>query len=175
MIRPLTKKDREGLIRLLRSTKNFTEDEIFVADELIDVVLNKPDQRDYYARVETAPEADDLTVSGFIVIGPKAATAGTWYLYWLAVDPLYQGMGAAQRLHRWAESFVRARDGYWFITETSSQSSYERARRFYLKQGFCLLAQIHDYYKPSDDLLIYGKRFHDRAPDAGTAQVSTTK
>jgi ribosomal protein S18 acetylase RimI-like enzyme len=79
-------------------------------------------------------------------------------MYWIAVHPDFQGRGIAQELDGFAMQFVRERGGYLIIAETSSQPSYERTRAFYLKQSYELLAQIPDYYKPGDDLIIFGKK-----------------
>jgi hypothetical protein len=43
------------------------------------------------------------------------------------------------------------------VAETSSQPKYENTRRFYLKCDYLEVARIRDYYKPGDDLVVYGK------------------
>ena len=154
-VRAFQSGDRERVIALLRATKNFSEAEILVAEELIDIVIDRPEQLDYYAYVaETSG-----SVAGFLLLGPTPATTGTYDMYWIAVHPEHQGMGIAQMLDGYAEHFVRERGGYWLIAETSSQPSYERTRAFYQKQRYEQLARIPDYYKPGDDLIIFGKRF----------------
>ena len=157
MIRPIAREDRESVLDLLRATNNFTAAELAVADELINIVVSQPLQKDYFAFVEVVDARAGRCV-GMFVTGPTPATEGTWQLYWIAVHPLYHGTGAAQALEKYAEAFVRRRGGYWLLAETSSQVSYERARAFYRKRGYVELAQIPDYYKPLDNLLIYGKR-----------------
>ncbi len=158
IIRPLEKQDRAAIVHLLRATHRFSKVEIAIAQELIDIILNNPAQKDYYAFVQEVQD-EPLRPAGFLLLGPTPATAGTWHLYWIAVDPDYQGTGLAQALDRHAESFLRERGGYWLIAETSSQPGYERTRAFYRKQGYAELARIADYYKPSDDLILFGKRF----------------
>lgn len=158
MIRQLEARDREEVLSLLRVTDNFTEAELAVAEEVIDVVLGQPNQRDYFAFVEDLDQRPDAQVGGFLVIGPTPATVGTWDLYWIAAHPSLQGKGVAQALHHCAESFVRSRRGYWLLAETSSQPGYARARGFYLKQQYVELARIADYYRLSDDMILYGKR-----------------
>ena len=154
MIRSLQSDDREAVLELVRATKNFSDEEAAIAKELIDIVVEQPDQKDYYAYVAE----EDGTVAGFLLLGPTPATVATYDMYWIAVHPEYQGKGIAQALDRYADEFVLSREGYWLIAETSSQPSYERTRGFYEKQGYSKLATIPDYYKPSDDLIIYGKR-----------------
>ena len=157
MIRPIERQDREPLLGLLQATGNFTTAEVAIAAELIDIVINKPDQNDYYGFVhDREPGA-----GGLVILGPVPATTGSWHMYWIAVHPDFQGTGIAQKLDQWAESFVRSRSAYWLLAETSGQPSYERTRAFYRKQGYREVARIPDYYKPSDDLIIFGKRLKE--------------
>jgi ribosomal protein S18 acetylase RimI-like enzyme len=157
MIRPLERQDREFVLDVLRATHNFSAPELAVAEELLSIVLSQPLQKDYFAFVEVSETPFPQCV-GMFVIGPTPATQGTWHLYWIAVHPRYHGTGAAQALEKYAEAFARARGGYLLLVETSTDVTYERARAFYRKQGYAELAQIPDYYKPLDHLLIYGKR-----------------
>ena len=154
MIRELRAEDKQSVIELVRATKNFSDAEIQIAEELIDIVTTNPEQRDYYAYVAEA----DGRVAGFLLLGPTPATTGTYDMYWIASHPDFYGRGIAQELDEYAKSFVKERDGYWIIAETSSQPSYERTRAFYEKQKYDQLARIPDYYKPGDDLIIFGKR-----------------
>jgi len=160
MIRSIQTSDRPHLIELLEATGNFTAAEVAIAAELIDIVLHKPDQQDYYAFAEE----HENRIAGLLILGPVPASTGSWNMYWIAVHPEFQGTGIAQSLDRSAESFVRSRAAYWIIAETSGQPSYERTRAFYRKQGYQVLAQIPDYYKPSDDLVIFGKRLREDTP-----------
>lgn len=157
-IRPLAPTDCEAVDGLLRATGNFIEAELAIAHQLMEIFLNEPEQTDYCAFVAEASEADGKRVVGFLILGPTEATVGTWDLYWIAVVPDYYGTGVAQALDDYAEAMVRERNGYWLISQTSGQPSYERTQAFYRKQGYRLLARIPDYYAPADDLLIFGKR-----------------
>jgi hypothetical protein len=47
--------------------------------------------------------------------------------------------------------------GRLIIAETSSQARYEKTRLFYLHHGYSEMARIGDYYRPGDDLVVYGK------------------
>lgn len=154
MIRGLVQTDREEVISLLRATKNFSEAEIAIAKELIDICIEKADQNDYYAFVAEVKDR----VAGFLLLGPTPATTGTYDMYWIATHPDFQGQGTAQTLDEFAVHFVKERGGYLLIAETSSQTGYERTRAFYKKQRYETLAIIADYYKPGDDLIIFGKR-----------------
>lgn len=154
MIRPLSGSDRSPVMDLLRATHSFCRRELDIAAELMDAVVDNPGQEDYYAFV--AEQAEQ--VRGLLILGPVPATAGTWDMYWIAVHPDFHGTGIAQSLERWAESMVAEHGGYWLLAETSSQPGYQRTRAFYAKQGYAVLARIPDYYKPADDLIVFGKR-----------------
>ena len=154
MIRELRSDDRQSVLELVQATGNFSEPEIAIAKELIDICVEQPDQKDYYAYVAV----DNQRIAGFLLLGPTPATAGTYDMYWIAVHPDFQGHGIAQELDAYAVGFVRTRRGYWLLAETSSGLNYERTRAFYIKQGYSLLTRIADYYKPGDDLMVFGKR-----------------
>jgi ribosomal protein S18 acetylase RimI-like enzyme len=158
MIRPLIENDRKPVIDLLRATGNFNAAELAIADELMGIVISQPGQRDYWSFVIEMVRNGHAVIAGFLVIGPVPATVGSWHMYWIAVDPSKYGTGIARSLERYAEDFVRRRGGYWLLAETSSQPSYERAHGFYRRQGYQTLARIPDYYKRSDDLILFGKR-----------------
>ena len=64
---------------------------------------------------------------------------------------------SARELLRFAEEHIRAKGGRLLIAETSSTPKYEKTRAFYERKGFERRACIKDYYKPGDDLIIYGK------------------
>ncbi len=154
MIRTYQRDDKQSVLDLVRATKNFSDDEVAIAEELIDICVDQPDQKDYYAYVNIL----DGRVAGFLLLGPTPATTGTYDMYWIAVHPDFQGQGIAQALDTFAVAFVRERNGYLIIAETSSQPSYERTRGFYTKQDYQLMSRIPDYYKPGDDLMVFGKR-----------------
>ena len=152
-IRPLDPSDRAPLLALIRATGVFNEEEIAIALELIDIVLGQPSQRDYVIRV--CEEHGNVT--GYYCIGPTPATVGTFDLYWIAVDPALHGRGIGSRLMRHAEEYVRGARGRLIILETSSRPLYEPTRRFYASNGYTQLARIAGYYRPDDDLVVFGK------------------
>ncbi|HTX20226.1 MAG TPA: GNAT family N-acetyltransferase [Bacteroidota bacterium] len=153
-IRPLRREDREPIERLLRETDVFSEEEIGVAMELVGVYLDDPNQKDY----ELFSSVDDGGVlSGYVCLGPTPATQGTFDLYWIAVTPSEQARGVGTKLLGFVEGLLRSRGGRLLVAETSSTPKYDKTRAFYEKKGFAQNARIKDYYKPGDDLVIYGK------------------
>ena len=153
-IREFHREDREPVRSILEETAVFTGEEISIALELIDIYLNDQNQEDYYLFTAT-DEADNVV--GYVCVGPAPLTCGTFDLYWIVVKPSIQGCGVGRRLMEKAEEFVLERNGRLLIAETSSQHSYEPTRMFYLKNNYGEISRIKDYYKPADDLVVFGK------------------
>lgn len=154
LIRKFLQEDKEKLKKLLAETQTFTADEINVAIELVDIYLTNHQQKDYdiYSAVD-----DKQNLLGYICIGPTPLTYGTYDLYWIAVDPDYQGKGIGKKLLSFAENKVKQNNGRLIVIETSSQEKYRNTVKFYETAGYKLLSRIKDYYKIGDDLLVYGK------------------
>lgn len=152
-IRELRASDREPLKRVLVATRVFTDDEIDIALELIDIVLTDPQQEDYEIAVY---DAGDGPV-GYTCIGPTPGTDGTYDLYWIAVDPALHSRGVGRALDAHVEETVRSRDGRLIVAETSSTPRYDATRMFYQRRGYNECARITDYYRKGDDLVVYGK------------------
>ena len=153
-MRELRRDDVGAIEKLLRATDAFNQAEIEVALELIDIVLNDPQQQDYAVRVaETNGQ-----VSGYILYGQVPMTTGNFEVYWIAVDPAVQGHGVGRDLIRHVEDVLRAENGRMICLETSSQPSYARTRVFYEKAGFVEESCIQHFYKPGDHRLTYVKR-----------------
>lgn len=152
-IRPLRREDRSPISAIVRATGVFTEDEHAIALELVDAVLDRPDQRDYIINVYES----DGHVRGYYCVGPTPATLATYDLYWIAVDPVLHGSGVGTRLNAHAEETIRSRGGSLIIVETSSRPAYDATRAFYAGKEYEELARVRSYYRPGDDLVVYGK------------------
>ncbi|MGQ9800170.1 MAG: GNAT family N-acetyltransferase [Candidatus Saccharicenans sp.] len=155
----MAKDDRQAVLDLIRATGFFTTPEMQVAEELIDIYLNNPEQRDYYIVVT---ENEQGQVTGYMTYGPTPLTEGTWDLYWIAVAPATQGRGYGQQLVSWLESEVRKHQGRLVLIETSSQPKYQPTRKFYEKLGYTEIARIRDFYRPGDDRVVFGKYFRSK-------------
>ncbi len=156
MIRLMKKADRETVLNLIQETDMFTKEEIGVAEELIDIYLDRPEQKDYTIIVT---ENDDHRVVGYLCFGPTPLTYGTYDLYWMAVSPQEQGRGYGKQMVHWLENRVKEEKGRLIIIETSSQPKYEPTRQFYLRLDYQEVARIAGFYKPGDDRVIYAKYF----------------
>jgi ribosomal protein S18 acetylase RimI-like enzyme len=154
MIRPMMKADRGAVLDLIRETGFFRPDEVVIAEELIDITLGQPDQRDY----DIVVVEDEGKVAGYMTWGPTPLAIGTYDLYWMAVSPKAQGRGHGKALVRWLEGRVAELGGRLIVIETSSTPHYEPTRKFYLGLGYRETARIPDFYQSGDDRVIYTKR-----------------
>ena len=153
-IRPMLKKDKPALMRILRDTPEFKPVEVVVAEELIDAYLDDPVASDYYVLIAESGSA----LAGYICYGPTPLTEGTWDVYWMATAREKRGQGIGGALLAAAEEKIKQAQGRLVVIETSSIPSYEKTVRFYLGQGYAIIASIPDFYAPGDGKLMLLKR-----------------
>jgi ribosomal protein S18 acetylase RimI-like enzyme len=153
-IRPITKQDRQPVLEVVHSTGMFTQEEEKVATEVIDLYLNKPDQHDYIIEVV---ENEQGAIAGYVCYGSRPMAEGVVDLYWLAIHPGKHRQGYGKALVQWLEKTVNEKKGRLILIETSSKDKYAPTRHFYQRLGYVENARIRDFYRPGDDLLIYGK------------------
>jgi ribosomal protein S18 acetylase RimI-like enzyme len=153
-IRPITARDRQGILDLLVSTSAFQEHEMTVAMELVDTALNKPGQEDYHPYVLE----DDGSLVAYACFGRNPMTRFTYDLYWLATHNDRMRQGHAQALFRFVEQEIKRRGGRLLVIETSSKDSYGGSRQFYDRVGCEFAARLPDFYDVGDDRVIYFKR-----------------
>lgn len=152
-IRPLKSGDRNALENILKGTGNFNDEEINVAMELIDITINNSGQKDYIVDVFE----DNGSAAGYICYGRRPMTAGTYDLYWIAVNPMIHGKGIGSRLISNMEKELVKQDARLVLIETSGKPDYEGERAFYEKNGYAIQTIIKDFYRYGDDLYIYHK------------------
>lgn len=153
-LRSLHADDRRPIRDLLRRTGHFTEQEIDIALELADAVLNKTDP-DYRFVVA---EYSGASVAGYGCWGAAPLTQGTYDIYWIAVSPELQGQGVGSRILTHMESRIAEHGGRLILIETSSSDLYRNTCAFYIRRGYVLESRIKDFYKIGDDKIIYAKR-----------------
>jgi ribosomal protein S18 acetylase RimI-like enzyme len=156
MIRPMEARDKDAVVGLVRATGFFTEPEVAVAEELMDISLGRPEKGDYRVVVV---ENEAKGIAGYMTWGPTPLAEDAYDLYWMAVAPAEQGKGRGKELVRWLEAEVARRDGRVIIIETSSQPKYHGTRRFYIDLGYKEVARVPDFYRAGDDRVIYAKYF----------------
>ncbi len=152
MIRNLVEDDREKIKNILIDTNNFNDEEINIAMELINIYINDDSQKDYEIFVD-----DENGIRGYVCIGPRPLTTGTYDLYWIAVNPKLQSKGVGSGLVRFVEDHLKQKNGRLILIETSGKPSYEKERKFYEKNYYEMLVNIKDFYNIGDSLVIYGK------------------
>jgi ribosomal protein S18 acetylase RimI-like enzyme len=150
-LRPVGRAQRARLERLTAATGLFRPDEVAIAVELLDDALAGDD--DY--RFLGAYAGDDL--AGYACWGPTPGTTGTFDLYWIVVDPKWQGQHVGSELLQAVEQQLMTDDGRLVIVETSSRAEYAPTRAFYERRGYARAALIPGYYAAGDDLVIYLK------------------
>ena len=154
MIRHLKNTDRDNIYNILVDTNNFNDDEIKIAMELIDVYISDDEQNDYEIFVD---ENDDGVINGYVCIGPRPLTVGTYDLYWIAVNPNVQSRGIGSKLIFHIENYLKEKAVRLILIETSGKLSYEKERKFYEKNKYDKFVEIKDFYNVGDSLVIYGK------------------
>ena len=153
LIREIEPGDRPAVHALLRACGLFTEEEVSTALEVLEVGIAGGLDGDYPAFVIE----DEGRVRGYVCVGKTPLTAGTWHLYWICVHPESQRAGVARALQAHVEQFICSRGGERIVLETSSQPGYERTRRFYRCAGYAEVGRIKNFYKTSDDCVIFCK------------------
>jgi len=159
-VREVRPADRDEICEALIACGAFTEEEVRVALEILDVGLTGGLEGDYPL---FAAEVEGR-VRGYVCVGRTPLTTSTWHLYWICVHPAAQGNGVGQALQGYAEAFVRARGGERLVLETSEKPSYARARGFYQAAGYMAVGRIRDFYQPGDDCVMYCKTLPPLAP-----------
>jgi len=154
-LRPVGRAQRAPLERLTRATGLFRPEEVALAVELLDESLAGDDDYRFLGAY-----ADDGLV-GYACWGPTPGTQGTYDLYWIVVDPTWQGKGVGTQLLDAVERSLLAASGRLIVVETSSRDDYAPTRTFYERRGYAQAARLRGYYAPADDLVIYLKDLVD--------------
>lgn len=154
-IRKMISQDRDVILDVIENTNIFTQAEIDVAMELIDIFLIHKEQKDYIIYVA---ETERKEVVGYLCYGPTPATVGTFDLYWIAISLKMQNQGVGKELLAYVENEILKQNGRLIIIETSSQPKYAPTQQFYTKNNYQIEARIKDFYRPGDDRLIFAKR-----------------
>jgi aminoglycoside 6'-N-acetyltransferase I len=155
MIRKLKQADVLIIEKFLGKVKAFSESEVNVAMELINITTKNPDQTDYHVFVYE----NGKKIFGYYCVGKRPLTDGVYDLYWIVANPEHPKKGIGKSLLEHAENFVLSHNGRWLLAETSSQGSYAAARNFYLRNRYSIIAEINDFYSVGDNLMVFGKYF----------------
>src|SRR5262249_46615106 len=88
-----------------------------------------------------------------------------WDLYWIVTHPDARGSGVARALVGHMEEEIRGAGARLVRVETSRTDGYGAARAFYQRLQYPVVAELPDFYKPGDDLLVMLKRLGPRTID----------
>ena len=153
-VTPTREQERPAIEGLLRRCGVFSEEEVAVALEVLDVYLYRLNQQDY--QVVTAKRGG--AVAGYVCFGRNTMTDGTFELYWIAVDPDQHRHGIGRSLMALAEYDITRQGGRLISVETSSREDYHPTRKFYLDLAYRQAAVVPDYYAAGDSKIIITKK-----------------
>jgi GNAT superfamily N-acetyltransferase len=156
MLRKLKSDDKAELENLLKKITNFNQSDFEVAMELVNTAVSFPGQTDYNIFVFE----EEGKILGYHCTGKRPLTDAVFDLYWIVADPDSGRKGIGAQLLKHSEEFVKEQKGRWLLAETTSKESYDKTRKFYLKNDYKVIAHIDDFYAVDEDLIIYGKKFN---------------
>ena len=145
--------DLTQVAKLLSMTGFFYEEEVEIAVELLKERLGKGDasgyhfiMAEYYGRL-----------IAYTCYGPIPCTKHSYDLYWIAVDPDYQGKGLGKTLLKKTEHAIRQAGGEHIYIDTSQRLQYTSTRTFYEHCGYKQQALLPNFYAQGDGKVIYCK------------------
>ena len=150
VVSPAAEADRPSIEAILHAAGLFNEGEIKVALEVVDIYLFQEGQVDYQVFTTTWKGR----VAGYVCFGLNAMTVGVFELYWIAVDPSFQGVGIGSGLMNFVESESARQGGRKIAVETSSRRDYRHTLDFYHRRGYRDEARVSDFYTVGDDKII---------------------
>lgn len=104
---------------------------------------------------------DDKKIIGALGIRENKYGSGGYEMDsdYVAVHKDYRSRGIASQLLKKAEEFVNENNGRYIHVLTCDIDSYKPARAFYEKNGYRKVAEIPNYYVPSEGRIDYFKEF----------------
>lgn len=155
--------DVEAVRRLVAVTGFFSSAEVEIAAQLVQETLADPAGGDYrFLFADGAPGE----LAGYSCFGPIPLTAGSWDLYWIAVDPVRQRGGLGRTLLHESERRALAAGATRLFIDTSGRAQYDSTRAFYQRCGYSVGARLEDFYGPGDSKVIYQRRLAPPSPAA---------
>lgn len=150
--------DKKVIEKILNKIPIFSDEEINVAMELVNIAATNEKQTDYNLFVYE----ENGMILGYHCIGKRPLTDGVYDLYWIVTNPDYSKKGIGKKLLEHAESFVNEMNGRWLLAETSSKDSYSATRNFYLRNNYSIISEINDFYSKGDSMIVFGKYFNHK-------------
>jgi GNAT superfamily N-acetyltransferase len=149
----LRQDDPERIRYLTQATGFFTDEEIQVAEELVQERLSKGISSGYHF---VMVDRDDRLI-GYTCYGPIACTLFSYDIYWIAVQPELQRGGLGRGIIAETERLILESGGARIYMETSQRPQYNGTRGFYQSMGYRLESVVPDFYAPGDGKIIFCK------------------
>jgi GNAT superfamily N-acetyltransferase len=155
MIKLATKDDTNAIMSIARNVGIFEESEIRSLEEFfVSWLEGSLGESSRWITVQ-----EDNKLIGTAYFAPEKFAQGTWNVYFIAVDSEQQRNGIGGVLMRHIEQAVVDEGARILIVETSSLPHFQKARQFYLRQGYTQEACIREFYKAGDDKIVFRKSF----------------
>jgi ribosomal protein S18 acetylase RimI-like enzyme len=151
--REIQPSDLEAIARIVKSSGFFSAAEINLACELASEKLCEGDASSY----QFLFAEDKNLVWGYTCFGLIPATAGSYDLYWIAVDNHLRARGIGRKLMKRTEDVIHKSGGKNIYVETSSRHQYHTTHIFYESCGYIQEACLKDFYAEGDSKVIYSK------------------
>ena len=94
---------------------------------------------------------------GWSYFAPTHHADGVWDIWWIGIDGASHSQGLGFTLLAAIEEKILDASGRVIVIETSSKAPLEKARAFYLRQGYVMSGRIANFYGPEDDKIIFAK------------------
>jgi ribosomal protein S18 acetylase RimI-like enzyme len=159
--------DVQDVKRIVRATKFFSESEVEMAGELVETYLVEGKKSGYrFLFLE-----EGVRVVGYACYGEIPCTKSRFDLYWIAVDPEWQGKGYGRKLLERVEEDIEKLGGQKIFIETSSRRQYIPTRQFYKDRGYDEEARLKDFYSWGDDKVTFSKTLPGAVQEEGVPKV----
>lgn len=149
-IRKVIQQDVNALKEVLDSSELFPSE---MLEEMIADYFNNPNTQDIWF---TYVENEKPLSIGYCA--PEKLTEGTYNLYAIAVNKELQGKGIGKKMMTYIENFLQEQGHRILLVETSSDSTFELTRTFYLKCGYTEEATIREFWKEGEDKVVFWKK-----------------
>lgn len=155
-IRKSVIKDQDHLIQIADATGVFKSGE---AQELFTDILNAFYTNELGEGHEVYVAEEGKNLLGWVYFSPSFKADRIWDLWWIGVLPENQQAGVGSKLLAFVEGFVQTQSARMLIIETSSTSSFDGVRKFYLNKGYSDCGTIPDFYEDGDGKVTFVRKF----------------
>ena len=150
----ISPEDLKGIEDILRSTGFFYEFEIEIALGIASDTIQSGNEESGFCWMKISN--DDVLV-GFANYVKNTFSVHSWELYWIAVHQNSRHKELGSILLKAVEEDIRKSGGKILWLDTSGRPLYAPTEAFYKRNGYKLIATLHDFYAPGDPKQVYSK------------------